>query len=407
MFISKMHLKMDMIFIVLVIIGLWTPCTAWCAEKFPNGPYPISKSVLKEGIKCIRNGYSICEYNLYYLYSVNEYAYLGSSYIKIDSLNSIERILKDEMDRRYDGQYKHKVWASIYVYHESNNSTELVYGLSGVPSSQEISKLFAVNNDKHMILYLRSWSHSSDQSGSFVGISDEVFKNQNKFVTVRIYNEDKKRRPYVFSNAYSNIMNQAIYYPGGLQIELDSRHVHGAMPRFYVASFYSSWSQLSTTYMKLIDGMSDHTRNPRDLASAKFGQSKIMTKIYRVFHNFKKIDFAQSNRLIKWHDYKYKESSVNMVPYLSNQIMYIYRKLRSMNINADIVLINKDGSPPLEFALPYKGWGTYAIIYIKDLDLYVDPMKFYNDNISWNKSALEYKGCIGLDINRKEFVVIQ
>jgi hypothetical protein len=81
--------------------------------------------------------------------------------------------------------------------------------------------------------------------------------------------------------------------------------------------------------------------------------------------------------------------------------------LKRSGIAAHSIVVNESSRPPLSFNVPDALWNPlHVLLYLPDMDEYIDPTEIGAFNIGWKGSADRYRGAIALDMATGHFVVI-
>lgn len=242
---------------------------------------------------------------------------------------------------------------------------------------------------------------------SFLAFGDVVRKDEplkvQIVVTAPSYVNSKDRSPIYIDSRIKGRHAATSFIEGGITIDLDGNEVPWNFPDYVAISPVKSWAVVAAEYRK------------RE-ASLLINVSRL--PVFREGTPKKRLDGVEHQ--LQTYKIRYDAFVGGAFPSLSPDQVIASRHgdckalatlagalLKRSGIQSYGIVLSGSSQPPLSFSVPGAFWNPlHVILYIPELDVYIDPSRIASFGAEWQESAAHYRGSIGLSTKTGAFVVI-
>lgn len=202
------------------------------------------------------------------------------------------------------------------------------------------------------------------------------------------------------SHGVHNLFSTVTSRDGYIRINLNSTDVMADQPDYFVISPYESWRNVASIYkQKEVKLASSRVSLPQYSGNN-------LSKIIDVVKFIKSINWVGAKNVTSFFPWQTVDDVLSTKTTDCKGLVTLFQAmlLRS-GISSHVVSLNAFGMPPLSFQVP-SNWANHVIVYIPEIDKYVDITGVVFDRKEWIKSADQFVGEVALDIDTGKFVVI-
>lgn len=245
------------------------------------------------------------------------------------------------------------------------------------------------------------------RTDGYVAVGSSVYKNQRLkqriIVSPPSLFHPKDRSPVYIDSRMKGHHATTSFTEGGIILDLDGKDVPGDVPDYVAVSPVNSWAQVALQYRQREDSLLKSATNLPIFSDGPPGQRLDLVahqlKAYQIHYDpyaggaFPSVtpDGVISN----------KHGDCKALGTLADALL-----IRS-GISVHIIVVNEFSRPPLSFNVPDALWNPlHVLLYLPDMDVYINPTRIAAFNADWKGSADDFQGAIALDMTTGHFVVI-